>query len=330
MSSALKIEQALAADMFDAVRLGFETVAAAAEHVKIRFDRIPDYAKNLRALPPQDTYDLEHHYLGTPEATAAYSLVLEAVNFGSGYKSLLAQEGFAFIDDSLYFTVSTRLKHHFIDHGPLTASVLAAMTVGECAALFGLNTAKPAGKDMAELFTASLQELGSHITAHYRGSFLSFVESADGAAERMVRHLSGLSRFNDIHFYKGMQVPFYKRAQLAAATLNIEFARLGRTLFHDTARLTLFADNDVPHVLRTDGLLEYTPDLAAQIAWGTELPSGSATEIEIRACAGHVVELLSAQSGMAAQDIDFILWHRGRDGLRYGLTPCHRTRSRFY
>jgi hypothetical protein len=330
MSLALKIEQTLAADMFDAVRLGFETVAGMAEQVKIRFDRIAGYAKNLNPLTAQDTYDLDHHYLGTPEASAAYVLALEAVNFGSGYKPLLEQEGFSFVEDSLYFTVSTRLKRHFTDHGPLGAPALAAMTAGECAALFGLDIRKPASAELAGLFAASLQELGAHIVACCRGQFLSFVESADGSAERMVRHLAGLSRFNDIHFYKGMQVPFYKRAQLAAATLNIEFKRLGRTLFNDTHRLTLFADNDVPHVLRIDGLLEYAPDLAAQISWEGELPSGSAAEIEIRACAGHVVELLSAQSGLAAQDIDFILWHRGRDGMRYGLTPSHRTRSRFY
>src|SRR5690606_41097746 len=30
-------------------------------------------------------YDTEHHYLGEPDARAAYVVVLDAVNFGSGF-----------------------------------------------------------------------------------------------------------------------------------------------------------------------------------------------------------------------------------------------------
>lgn len=330
MLPALKIREALASDMFDAVRLGFETVAGMARHVRVRAERVPLYARGLKALPPDETYDLEHHYLGGMEDTAAYVLAVEAVNFGSGYKHFLKEEGFPLVGDSLYFTVSTALKRHFETDGPMTAETMASLSDTECCTLFRLDEGKAKSRELGELFAASLRELGGHIVTDHNGSFLGFVHAAEGSAERMVRHLSRLTRFNDIHFYRGMDVPFYKRAQLAAAALNIEFGRLGHELFHDIDRLTLFADNDVPHVLHTDGILEYAPELAARIAAGDEIPSGSEEEVEIRACAGHAVELLAGAAGMAARDVDFILWHRSAEDPIYRESLSHRTLGRFY
>ncbi len=60
------------------------------------------------------------------------------------------------------------------------------------------------------------------------------------------------------------RVPFLKRAQIAAADLQ----RAGVVRFDDIDRLTMFADNLVPHVLRLDGILEFDPDLVARIKRG--------------------------------------------------------------
>lgn len=73
--------------------------------------------------------------------------------------------------------------------------------------------------------------------------------------------------------------PFYKRAQLACADLaHAEVVR-----FRDLDRLTLFADNLVPHVLRVDGLLAYDEGLLARIESEELLEHDSAEEVEIRA-----------------------------------------------
>jgi hypothetical protein len=98
--------------------------------------------------------------------------------------------------------------------------------------------------------------------------------------------------------------------------------------FHDLDRLTLFADNLVPHVLRVDGVLVYEPTLAARIDAGELLPPG-ADEREIRGCAVHACELLSERLGMSARLIDTALWNRGQ-GARYKAVPRHRTRTVFY
>ena len=63
---------------------------------------------------------------------------------------------------------------------------------------------------------------------------------------------------------------FYKRAQIVASDL----ALAGLAEFSDLDRLTIFADNLVPHVLRVDGVLRYHPDLAARIDAGELIPPG--------------------------------------------------------
>ena len=63
----------------------------------------------------------------------------------------------------------------------------------------------------------------------------------------------------------GGDVPFFKRAQIAAADLAL--AGLADPP-SDLDRLTLFADNLVPHVLRIDGVLEFDADLVDRIDAG--------------------------------------------------------------
>ena len=118
---------------------------------------------------------------------------------------------------------------------------------------------------------------------------------------------------------------FYKRAQITANDL----ALAGVAAFADADRLTIFADNLVPHVLRVDGMLAYEPELAAKIDGGEELAAGSEMETELRACAVHACELISARTGLAPRLLDAALWNRGQ-APRYKAIPRHRTRSVYY
>ncbi len=113
---------------------------------------------------------------------------------------------------------------------------------------------------------------------------------------------------------------FYKRAQIAAAAL----ATTG------IERLTMFADNLVPHVLKLDGILAFDPVLDARIDRGELLEHGSVEEVEIRACAVHAVELLVAAHGATtAAELDHELWSRGSQP-HYKSRPRHRARTTAY
>jgi hypothetical protein len=85
----------------------------------------------------------------------------------------------------------------------------------------------------------------------------------------------------------------------------------------------------VPHVLRLDGVLEYDPGLVARIEREELIPAGSPEEVEIRACAVHAVELLSAICHRPPMQLDYLLWNRGQQP-EYKAVPRHRTRGVFY
>ena len=143
------------------------------------------------------------------------------------------------------------------------------------------------------------------------------MRAADGSAERLAEELAtGMAMFDD----RG----FYKRAQIVGNDL----ALAGVAGFRDLDELTIFADNLVPHVLRCDGILVYDAALAARIDAEELLPTGR-EEREIRGCALHACELLSARLGVPARVLDMWLWTRGQSP-EIKARPRHRTRTVYY
>ena len=105
--------------------------------------------------------------------------------------------------------------------------------------------------------------------------------------------------------------------------------------FDDLPRLTAFADNLVPHVLRLAGVLRYEEPLLARIEAEELLEHGSPEEVEIRAVAVHAVEQVVAalhDLGLAdatAGQVDMALWHRGGRPEAKAV-PRHRCRTTAY
>jgi hypothetical protein len=291
----------------DDVRAACARVAGQARHVRVVESAIEPYAATLTAESPPAP-DIE----GTLEERAAYSLTLNAINFGSGWFPTLRKIG----GKSGFWTVEAGLRAH----GPWSPDELAAITPEEIAATIGQD---PEHELMGH-FARHLRELGERVRD--RGSYLALARSGDGSAVRLAEQLGSWPTFRDVSQYDGFAVPFFKRAQLAAADLALAaIAPAG-----DLDRLTIFADNLVPHVLRIDGVLEFAPELVARIDAEELIDHDSPEEVEIRACAVHAVELLVAAHGATtATAVDNVLWHRG-GGARYKAHPRHRARTTDY
>jgi hypothetical protein len=158
------------------------------------------------------------------------------------------------------------------------------------------------------------------------GGFEAVVARAGDSAVALASTLSSWDCFADVSTYGGQPVPFYKRAQIAAADL----ARAGAYAPDDLDRLTIFADNLVPHVLRLDGILTFAPELVARIDREQLLDHDSPEEVEIRACALHAVELIAAaRPDTCPAQIDEHLWRKG-GAPRYKERPRHRSRCTAY
>lgn len=294
----------------DAIRAAAASVAARARSVRIVEDAIEPYAATLPAESPPAP-DLEGASL---EERAAFSLTLNAINFGSGwFPTLRKAPGM-----SGFRTVEAGLRAH----GPWSAGALAAMTREEIAEAVGQDP----GHELMGHFAVHLRALGERVRDGHDGSFLALARSGDGSAVALVERLAGWPTWRDVSTYDGAEVPFYKRAQIAAADL----ALAGIAPAGDLAELTLFADNLVPHVLRVDGVLAVDPRLVARIESGQRLEHDSPEEVELRACALHAVELLvAAHGGTTATAVDNALWNRGAEP-RYKAIPRHRARTTDY
>jgi Potential Queuosine, Q, salvage protein family len=301
--------------LLDEVRAHAAAVAGSARFVTIDVERIAQYAASLPLDEARAAQlDPATHYLGEPEATLAYVVTLDAINFGSGYfPHLRKRPGL-----SGYFTVASSLKDLWQARGPLSARDLQALSAEECARVFGQSLEDPAVAELMGLFAQALNDLGRYVASDFGGRFRALVDAADGSAETLAHVLAQMPFYQD--------VGFYKRAQLTAADLAI--ARVAR--FRDLDRLTIFADNLVPHVLRVDGILRYDPGLLARIGREELIPAGSPEEQEIRACALHAVELIRGRlDAVTSMQLDYVLWNRGQQPA-YKAAPRHRTRTVFY
>src|SRR3954454_5689883 len=286
----------------DDVRAHAERVARTARSVRIDLDALTA----LDPGPEPEMAPVRHYLEGSEADVASYLLVLDTINFGSGWFPTLRKSRGA----SGYFTVAWGLADRWRAHGPWTNAQLRAMRTEEIAAVLG----QPGDHELMALFAQALRQLGAFLRER---SALDLVREAGGSAERLAELLAtGMSMYRD----RG----FYKRAQIVPHDL----ALAGVARFVDLERLTIFADNLLPHVLRLDGVLRYDARLAAHIDAGRLLRAGP-QERELRASAVHAVEQAKGRLGMTAGEVDHALWAKGQ-GEPYKATPRPRCRTIFY
>ncbi len=270
----------------DDVREYCASVAAGARWIRIDPDAAV-YTSGVAGLDPS-----LHLVDAPPEDVARYVLVLDAINFGSGWFDELGT-----------------------DTNRMTAQLTEFARAEGIWALGAENVAEVLGVDgaLAELYPAALRELDRWMGGR------SALEAIDaGSAQQLAAELAGGMRLFD-------DPGFYKRAQI---TVN-DLASAGVVAFPDLDELTAFADNLLPHVLRVDGVLVYDDELASVIDAGEEIPPLSDMERELRACAVHACELLAAKAGVPPRVLDNWLWNRGQEPPYSDGRP-HRTKTVFY
>jgi Queuosine salvage protein len=296
-------------------------VAERAVYVQIDRDAIPLYAVSLPREhdPAADAAEDAAQPVGAPrEKLATFWLTLDAINFGSGWFPTLRKPP----GHSGYYTIARGMREWFDAAGPWTAAELANINAATIALIVGQDP----DHELMGLFARSLRDLGAHLMIEYGGSFGAIADAADGSAVALAKLLGSWNSFADNSSYDELTIPFLKRAQIAAADLM----RAGVARFGDLDRLTMFADNLVPHVLRLDGILSFDPELVERIEREELIEHGSTEEVEIRACALHAVELIAdSLAGTCAAEIDQVLWRRGQ-GRRYKASPRHRSRCTAY
>ncbi len=148
----------------------------------------------------------------TARAATAFVICLDAINFGSGWWPEIRKRP----GHSGYFTIAAGLTERFRAAGPGRPAELTQLEAADLAAVTGQDPALP----LMEQYAASLRDVGEHLLADHGGRFEALVEAAGGSAVALAGLLAEWEAFADVSVYDGAPVPFYKRAQIAAADIN--------------------------------------------------------------------------------------------------------------
>lgn len=291
----------------------------------------------VRDLQPP-AWDRELHWTGTPEETANFVLVLDALNFcfwsaGGEPRWRVTYQGSPI---NGYVALAASLTSAMRRGVPLTdAGYLSTISLDDVANLFRRPEPSEGAIPLLDYRRQHLQEVGRVLSSRYDGQFARLIAGCGQSAIQLVRQVAaGFPSFRDTAIYDGRPVYFYKRAQILAADLAGAFDHQGLGEFRDLDQLTAFADYKVPQVLHELGILIYSSELIQSLREHVELPAGSRREVEIRAGTIWAVEALrqELQRGdrmIPAQQIDWLLWDAGQR-LGAGALPYHRTRTPFY
>ena len=330
---------------FGALRRAAAQIARQAELVRIDGRALPDYAVGLAEEERREretSLEAGIWFAGSRDGAAAFALVADCINFGSGYFPSLKKDR----SNSGYKTMAAGLASFFEANWPFAPSFLERLGPRTMLGILGQGEdASPEARELADMMAAALSELGVHLRTAFDDSFEAFLTRYRANTSRLVEALYQLDGYTDGYLWRGIRFQPAKKAQITVSDLSLarrHFARLdGVTAVPEggLALLTAFADNSVPQVLEADGILHYRHDLADLIASGVELEYGSQAEIEIRACTITAVErlcsaaLAATGSTPAPARIDALLWNRKHDPAReahYRARRSHKTRSRFY
>lgn len=317
-------------NIFDQVRQSCEYVADRSQWVKVNVTNALLYPEKLNLADSQLSHTPEHHYLDKDEDTLKFFLILDTINFGSGYFPYLDKEKGV----SGYFTIAKRLKEFVEKNGIPEAGYFEKINPQECSEIFRQDISNKHAYELMCLFSAALSELGRWINANHNGDFLGFLKesaTADGA----VRQLMSMSFFRDLSKYYDKDILFLKRAQILLQDMKLALPEHPLINFPDIDQLTIFADNVLPYVLFTDGILEYDEWIRGRIEREELIGSGSIEEIELRACTIYATELIADVireecRPISVRELDYKLWMRGQTLKKQVSFKRHRTRCVFY
>eukprot|EP00871_Galdieria_phlegrea_P004726 jgi/Galph1/5254/GphlegSOOS_G3849.1 len=241
-----------------------------------------------------------------------------------------------------YFALCAALNHALETKGKqiLSAEFLKDITEIQLAELL-----MPAGFSRGTVpllseRTNCLRAAGRILTERFDSHVFNLLRCCHNSLDELVRLLvENFPSFRDEAFYHENKVFFYKRAQIFAADI---FACLNQKVFvfTDPNCLTMFADYRVAQVLRHSKVLQYSERLQDKINHGTQLPSASREEVELRACSIVAVEMIRQQIQqwnpnlvVSSQLIDYLLWNEAMAMKECGeldQIPFHKVITIFY
>jgi len=313
-------------------------VVEAARQVRLDLDHVEALAARWADegwRTPQ--WDGALHFNDGTERTLNWMLLVDAMNFCFWAEAAQPRWAVTYRGQTYngYLAEAASLTRALDEGHPLwDAAYLAELSEADLRHIFRPASGAPEIPLFAERL-ANAREVGRVLQAIYGGQFARAVEAAGGSAVALTQRIvQDFPSFHDVTTYQGAGVRFYKRAQLCVADIHGTFAGQHWGRLSDLDHLTVFADYKLPQLLRREGILVYTADLAARIDRMELLASGSPEEVEIRAAtiwAGEALRRALSARGIRAlaTEIDYRLWTLSQTPSPDDR-PYHRARTIYY
>jgi hypothetical protein len=143
--------------LFEQIRSACQEVAEGAQFVRIDCAGVLEYARSLASGGvPFPALDQRSHFLGHGDRTLAFIVILDTVNFGSGWFPHLRKRA----GKSGSFTIASSLSDAFSSGEDFSAQRLSRISATDCARVFGQDLAPPVG-ELMERFSQALNQLGA-------------------------------------------------------------------------------------------------------------------------------------------------------------------------
>lgn len=298
--------------MLDRVLPSCRAVAENAQYVTIDEAALARFAGPIAALLPRKMRHTPHHFSADYQPMTAYYLILDALNFGSGFFAHYTP----YRGETGYYALATALRDWFHAEGTPDPRLLRTIDAATVARILGQDPGNvPLGRFL-DWAGEALRELGGFVDDELDGYYPNLLALGAMQADGIVTQLARMAMFRDVATLDGEDVWLLKRAQIFVHDLAIAGAQRGLFEIGGLDRLTVFADNMLPFVLEANGVLRYDTDLARRIGAGELLEPGSRAEIELRAVTVHACELLrqalvASGHAITARELDFALWNCG-------------------
>ncbi|MEW5313827.1 MAG: hypothetical protein WDW38_005363 [Sanguina aurantia] len=334
-----------------------EVVAQHSAHVSVSETAVADL---VTSLPWEDVAASVHGTVfpmrfDDVQSEVTFLALYHLLDFGSGYNHVLQQRNLRDAHETIQFgCIGMRLGTDRMDHHWMKAfsnysvhNFFGIDCMDEHELSPGISISKPGilhpltrslravvNATGAALEALSQRSLGQNIEEHLEG------QCADGrtpSAAALITHLAQqFSGFEDVESYEGVQVTFMRKAQALVLDLHARFAsRDPRFAFSDIHALTGDSGSLLPAILRTMGILTYSPELGAAVdaaTAGVELPAGP-HELALRAAAVTAVDTLARASAAAGHLVSasqlscFLLAQAESGGPLCGKVVRHLTRT---
>ena len=309
-----------------------EAVLPNCQHVAIDEARLADVCAGINAGDlKMPTWDEPVFSRASPDALAAQILLFNAVNFCYwGNPKWQVQFGGELWHGSMAMLAA--INRAFSENVPLLdAAQLGRLPEDEFDHILR-------GQGRLYLLPerlANWRQMGMVLSDRFNGKFTDLIAAGRGDALLLVETLVDFfPAFDDAWPLYGQRVLFYKRAQLAVAMLYEAFGGRHWGELSRIERLTVFADYKLPQVLRSLGILVYSPSLAASVDSEVPIRAGDPREVEIRVATVWAGELMRRALAprlpdVTAVQLDFWLWSAGQNQSAL-KQPYHRTLSTAY